>query len=367
MGNLFFTRYLVLPELEVREALVQETYLSNSYMIILKNYSLKAYNTFGLDTKAANLLKVQSIINLKQGLGLSFDSIFILGGGSNMLLTQDIGGLVIKNEIKGIEIIKETAENVIISIGGGENWHQLVLWTIENNYGGIENLSLIPGTAGAAPIQNIGAYGVELKDVFVKLEAINLETHRKKTFNKKACQFGYRDSIFKKTLKEQYFITRIFLQLTKKKHQLNMNYGAIKTQLVEKGIEQPTIKDVSDAVIAIRSSKLPDPAKLGNSGSFFKNPEISRTQFEALQISFPNIVFYDLPNGKIKIPAGWLIEQDGWKGKKIGNTGAHAKQALVLVNYGNATGTEVKQLAFNIIESVKRKFGIELTPEVNII
>jgi len=302
-------------------------------MVILKNYSLKSYNTFGLDTKAANLLKVQSVADLKQGLKLPYESTFILGGGSNMLLTQDIAGLVIKNEIKGIEIVEETAEKVILSIGGGENWHELVLWAIAHNYGGIENLSLIPGTVGASPIQNIGAYGVELKDVFVKLEAINLATRRKKTFSKKACQFGYRDSLFKTGLKGQYFITKVFLQLTKKHHQLNMNYGAIKTQLAKKSIKKPSIKDLSDAIIAIRSSKLPDPAVLGNSGSFFKNPE----------------------------------KQDGWKGKKIGNTGAHAKQALVLVNYGNATGAEVKQLAFAIIASVKKKFGIELTAEVNII
>ncbi len=336
-------------------------------MVILKNYSLKSYNTFGLDTKAANLLKVQSVADLKQGLKLPYESTFILGGGSNMLLTQDIAGLVIKNEIKGIEIVEETAEKVILSIGGGENWHELVLWAIAHNYGGIENLSLIPGTVGASPIQNIGAYGVELKDVFVKLEAINLATRRKKTFSKKACQFGYRDSLFKTGLKGQYFITKVFLQLTKKHHQLNMNYGAIKTQLAKKSIKKPSIKDLSDAIIAIRSSKLPDPAVLGNSGSFFKNPEIPRTQFDALQTKFPNIVFYELPNGKVKVPAGWLIEQDGWKGKKIGNTGAHAKQALVLVNYGNATGAEVKQLAFAIIASVKKKFGIELTAEVNII
>jgi len=336
-------------------------------MIILKNYSLKKYNTFGLDVKAASLLKVKSIGDLKQALKFTEESIFILGGGSNMLLTQDIKGLVIKNELEGIEVVEEKKSKVVLGIGGGENWHKLVLWTIENNYGGIENLSLIPGTVGAAPIQNIGAYGVELKDVFVKLEAINLQTKRKKTFSKKACQFGYRESIFKKTLKRQYFITKVYLQLTKNKHQLNINYGAIKTSLAEKEIEQPTIKDISDAVIAIRSSKLPDPAELGNSGSFFKNPEIPRSQFEALQKQFPTIVFYEMPNNMVKVPAGWLIEQDGWKGKKVGNTGAHAKQALVLVNYGNATGQEVKALAFKIIESVKQKFGIQLSPEVNII
>lgn len=336
-------------------------------MIILKNYSLKNYNTFGLDVKAESLLKVNSVDELKQALKFTKQPIFMLGGGSNMLLTQDIKGLVIKNEIRGTEVIEEKKNKVILSVGGGENWHKLVLWTIENNYGGIENLSLIPGTVGASPIQNIGAYGVELKDVFIKLEAINLKTKRKKTFAKKACQFGYRESIFKKTLKGEYFITKVFLQLTKNKHQLNMNYGAIKTSLAEKGIEQPTIKDISDAVIAIRSSKLPDPAELGNSGSFFKNPEIPRAQFDALQKKFPTIVFYEMPNDMVKVPAGWLIEQDGWKGKRVGNTGAHAKQALVLVNYGNATGQEVKALAFRIIDSVKQKFGIQLSPEVNII
>jgi len=336
-------------------------------MIILKNYSLKKYNTFGLDVKAASLLKVKAVDDLKQALKLTEQPIFILGGGSNMLLTQDIKGLVIKNELEGIEIVEEKKGKVVLGIGGGENWHKLVLWTIENNYGGIENLSLIPGTVGASPIQNIGAYGVELKDIFVKLEAINLQTKRKKTFSKKACQFGYRDSIFKKTLKGQYFITKVYLRLTKNKHQLNMNYGAIKTSLAEKKIEEPTIKDISDAVIAIRSSKLPDPAELGNSGSFFKNPEIPRSQFEALQKQFPTIVFYEMPNDMVKVPAGWLIEQAGWKGKKVGNTGAHAKQALVLVNYGNATGQEVKALAYKIIESVRQKFGIQLSPEVNII
>ncbi len=336
-------------------------------MIILKNYSLKNYNTFGLDVKAESLLKVNSVDELKQALKFTKQPIFMLGGGSNMLLTQDIKGLVIKNEIRGTEVIEEKKNKVILSVGGGENWHKLVLWTIENNYGGIENLSLIPGTVGASPIQNIGAYGVELKDVFIKLEAINLKTKRKKTFAKKACQFGYRESIFKKTLKGEYFITKVFLQLTKNKHQLNMNYGAIKTSLAEKGIEQPTIKDISNAVIAIRSSKLPDPAELGNSGSFFKNSEIPRAQFDALQKKFPTIVFYEMPNDMVKVPAGWLIEQDGWKGKRVGNTGAHAKQALVLVNYGNATGQEVKALAFRIIDSVKQKFGIQLSPEVNII
>jgi len=335
-------------------------------MVVLKNRSLQAYNTFGLAARAENLVPVSSERGLKEALQLPYRPIFLLGGGSNMLLTKDIKGLVLKNEIQGIKVLKKTKNIVTIAVGGGENWHQLVLWCIEKGYGGIENLSLIPGTVGAAPIQNIGAYGVELKDVFVKLEAIELASGQKKTFTKEACQFGYRDSIFKRTLKDQYCITKVYLQLSRQTHQLNSSYGAIKTILAEKKIITPTIKDISEAVIHIRSSKLPDPAELGNSGSFFKNPEIGRVQFEALQQQFPNLVFYDLPSGQVKIPAGWLIEQCGWKGKRVGNTGAHTKQALVLVNYGGATGEEVVALAQQIIISVKEKFGITLTSEVNI-
>ncbi|MEM1122622.1 MAG: UDP-N-acetylmuramate dehydrogenase [Bacteroidota bacterium] len=336
-------------------------------MIILKNYSLQACNTFGLAVQAENLVKIRSVAALKQAIKLSYQPLFILGGGSNMLLTKNVEGLVLKNEIKEKTVVEADDTKVIIRVGGGENWHELVLWAIQNNYGGLENLALIPGTVGAAPIQNIGAYGVELKDIFVRLEATNLTTGRKKTFTKKACQFGYRESIFKKALKGQYFITKIYLKLSKTAHQINTGYGAIQTSLANEGITSPTIKNISDAVIAIRSSKLPDPAKLGNAGSFFKNPTIPAAQFEELRKSFPNIVFYEMPDNKVKIPAGWLIEQAGWKGKKVGNTGAHAKQALVLVNYGNATGNEVRALAFQIIASVKEKFGIKLSPEVNII
>ena len=336
-------------------------------MVILKNYSLQSFNTFGLNTKAKNLVFIQSEEALSKALNLPYRPIFILGGGSNLLLTKDIEGLVLKNEIKGIHAIKEDSQTIQIRIGGGENWHQLVLWAIKNNYGGIENLSLIPGTVGAAPLQNIGAYGVELKDVFVQLEAINLETHEKRIFTKNDCQFGYRASIFKKSLKGQYFITAIHLILTKTNHQLHMSYGAIEDMIKQKNITFPTIKDISDAVIAIRSSKLPDPATLGNSGSFFKNPIISQAQFSSLKVKFPDIVHYPLSDNKVKVPAGWLIEQCGWKGKRIGNTGAHAKQALVLVNYGMAKGQEIKSLAFQIIDSVKEKFGITLSPEVNIL
>ncbi len=336
-------------------------------MVVLKNYSLKSFNTFGLEVKAENLVLIQSIKALKTALKLPYRPIFILGGGSNILLTKDLKGLILKNEIKGITVVEEWKKEVTISIGGGENWHQLVLWCIKNNYGGIENLSLIPGTVGAAPIQNIGAYGVELKDVFVKLEAINLSSGRKKTFEKGDCQFGYRNSVFKNALKGKYFITKVYLKLTKKQHQLNIRYGAIKEVLAQKGITQPNIEAISQAVIAIRSAKLPDPATLGNSGSFFKNPEINPMHFAKLQSKFPHIVFYDLPNGNKKIPAGWLIEQCGWKGKRIGNTGAHKNQALVLVNYSNATGKEIKDLALEIMDSVKEKFGIQLSSEVTIL
>ena len=335
-------------------------------MVILKNRSLKPYNTFGLDVKANNLIRIDSEERLIAALELPYRPIFVLGGGSNMLLTKSVKGLVLKNEIQGIKVINKQQGKVWISVGGGENWHKLVLWCIAKGYGGIENLSLIPGTVGASPIQNIGAYGVELKDVFDHLEAIELSTGKKKIFTKADCQFGYRESVFKKKLKNKYFITKVYLTLTHDTHQLNMDYGAIKAILQEQKITQPSIKDISDAVIAIRSSKLPDPAVLGNSGSFFKNPEIDRSQFLSLQEKFPNIVFYDLPNGRVKVPAGWLIEQCGWKGKRVGNTGAHAKQALVLVNYGAATGKEVESLAYDIIASVQERYGILLSPEVNV-
>lgn len=336
-------------------------------MTVFYNYSLQAYNTFGLAARAAAFAEASTISNLQQLIKQSSLSPYILGGGSNMLLAGDLEHLVIKNNILGKKIIKETDKAVWLEVGGGENWHELVVWCVAQNYGGIENLSLIPGTVGASPIQNIGAYGVELKDVFYELEALDLASGVIRKFDQDACKFGYRDSVFKKDLKGQYCIVKVTLCLQKAPHQLNKSYGAIQQILLEKGIEQPSIKDISEAVIAIRSSKLPDPKTLGNSGSFFKNPEIERAQFERLKEKFPNIVSYDLPNGMVKVPAGWLIEQCGWKGKRVGNTGAYAKQALVLVNYGNATGQEIWQLAMDIIASVQAKFGITLTPEVNIL
>jgi len=334
--------------------------------MLLRNQSLKQYNTFGIDVKAAYFARLTSVTQLAGLLEENKKDIFILGGGSNLLLTKKVNALVLKNEIKGIKVVRNFKKSVHVAVGGGENWHQFVLWTIKKGLGGIENLSLIPGTVGASPIQNIGAYGVELKSVFHKLEAVNLKSGKLEVFKKEDCNFGYRDSVFKRKLKGKYCITKVYFKLSKFP-KVNTSYGAISKMLADSKIETPTIKDVSDAVIKIRSSKLPDPTKLGNSGSFFKNPEVSKTKFNKLKKKFPNIVFYNMPNGKIKIPAGWMIEQCGWKGKRIGNTGSHARQSLVLVNYGNAKGIEVKRLAYKIIDSVNLKFGILLTPEVNIL
>ncbi|MFT5168781.1 MAG: UDP-N-acetylmuramate dehydrogenase [Saprospiraceae bacterium] len=335
-------------------------------MIIQKNHSLQPFNTFGLDAKAKLFAKVSTTEALSSFLKTNKSPLFILGGGSNILLSKDINALVLKNEIKGIEMIRDYKNCAHVAVGGGENWHRFVLWAISKKLGGIENLSLIPGTVGAAPIQNIGAYGVELKDVFVKLEAIHLATGKKETFYKKDCHFGYRDSIFKRSLKGKVFISKVVFRLSKTP-KTNTSYGDIQAVLKERNITLPSIKHISDAVIQIRSSKLPDPAVLGNAGSFFKNPEISAHIFKNLQLHFPKIVYYNLPDGKVKIPAGWLIEHCGWKGKKIGNTGSHAQQALVIVNYGGATGEEIKAHAERVIASVKDTFGIKLKAEVNIV
>jgi len=313
-----------------------------------ENVSLQPYNTFGIEARARRLLAVSSVKALKEALKQEQPTL-ILGGGSNILLTNDVEGLVLKNEILGIEILEENDKEALVRFGAGENWHQAVLWTLEQGLGGIEN-----------------AYGVELQQIFVELEAVYVKSGRRKVFQLKDCQFGYRDSVFKRRLKGKVFITSVTLRLTKQ-HKLNLRYGAIKTTLAEMGIEKPTIKEVSNAVIQIRQSKLPDPAELGNSGSFFKNPEIPVAQFKQLQQQFPNIVFYELPDNQVKVPAGWLIEQCGWKGKRVGNTGAHKRQSLVLVNYGGATGEEVRGLALEIKKSVQEKFGISLQSEVNII
>ncbi len=318
--------------------------------------------------KAHAFVEVNSLAELKEVIAESPEEQFMfLGGGSNVLFCKDYEGLVIKNAIKGIHVVEEDDASVTLKVYSGEVWHDLVMYCVERNWGGLENLSLIPGTVGAAPMQNIGAYGVELEKVFVELEAFNLHTFELHNFNKTACAFGYRESVFKRQLKGLYFIYSVTIRLSKQPV-VNVEYGDILQVLADKGLDQSTasIKDVSDAVIQIRSSKLPDPKVLGNSGSFFKNPVISQEQFDQLKSQYPDIKGFPNESG-VKVPAAWLIEQCGWKGKRVGDTGSHAKQALVLVNYGNASGNEVYQMALTIIQSVKDTFGIQLEPEVNII
>jgi len=334
---------------------------------IQANVSLTSFNTFGLAAKAKRFGVFRSIVELKEGLAAKGeDDLLILGGGSNILLTQDFDGLVLKNELKGIELLKEDEEHIWVKAMAGEDWHQFVLHCIEHDWAGIENMSLIPGTVGAAPMQNIGAYGVEIKDVFVQLEALEMSTQSLRTFSNVECEFGYRESVFKKDLKGQYVICSVTLKL-RKEPVFNTSYGAIQETLDEMKISDLSIKAVSDAVIQIRQSKLPDPAKIGNSGSFFKNPVIEGIDFEGLKAEFPDIPGYKLETGEVKVPAAWLIEQAGWKGKTFGQIGVHKKQPLVLVNYGNGDGRDIQHLSQEIRSSVRKKFGIELTPEVNII
>jgi len=337
-------------------------------MQILENISLKQYNTFGIEAKARFFCEVQSLEDLNQVLRLKgYPQKFILGGGSNMLITKDIDALVLFINLKGIRVIGETAQEVDIEVMAGENWHQLVLYTLSKNYGGIENLSLIPGNTGTAPIQNIGAYGVELKDVFIACEAVDCATAIPKTFSKTDCKFGYRDSFFKNEGKGKYIISSVQLRLQKVNHKLHTSYGAIEEELRAMGIVKPTIKDISNAVIRIRRHKLPDPKDLGNSGSFFKNPVLSKSAFLSFNNSYPEAPFYKVTADTYKIPAGWLIEQCGFKGKRYGDAGVHVKQALVIVNYGTATGAELLSLAERIQEKVMQTFGIAIATEVNII
>lgn len=281
-----------------------------------------------------------------------------------MLLTQDIDALVLHINIKGISIVEETENTAIVEAMAGENWHDFVQYCISRNLGGLENLSLIPGNVGTAPIQNIGAYGVELKDVFIGCEAIHRKTREKVLFDNKNCAFGYRDSVFKGKAKDEYIITSVRFSLHKPPHTLKTSYGAIQEKL--EGIASPTIKDVSEAVIAIRQSKLPDPKVLGNSGSFFKNPVLNSFEFQSFRTEFPEAPFYEVSASEFKVPAGWLIEQSGFKGKRFGNAGVHKDQALVLVNYGNASGKEIWELAMHIQATIKNRFGIHLEPEVNV-
>ena len=335
-------------------------------MNIQSDFSLKNYNTFGIEAKAKQFTSVQNIEELINVLKLHKD-IFILGGGSNMLLTQNIEKLVIHVNLRGISIIDENEDYVWIKANAGENWHEFVLWCIDNNYGGIENLSLIPGNVGTTPIQNIGAYGVEIKDIFSSCEAINIFEQTIKTFKKEDCNFGYRESVFKNELKNHYIITSVVFKLTKKNHKTNSSYGAIEAQLAKNNIDNPTIKDISNAVIAIRQSKLPDPKVLGNSGSFFKNPIVSKELYKKITLQYPEIPHYVVSETEVKIPAGWLIEQAGFKGKRFGDAGIHKNQALVLVNYGNATGQEIVDVSKNIQKTILEKYGISIETEVNII
>jgi UDP-N-acetylmuramate dehydrogenase len=333
---------------------------------IQQNISLKKYNTFGIAANAKRFISVDSVYELQQLLKIE-KNLFLISGGSNMLLTKDIDTLVVHIDIKGISIDKEDENAVYLTVNAGEDWHEFVLWCISNEYGGIENLSLIPGNVGTCPIQNIGAYGVEVKDTITKIEGLEVASGKLVTFSNKACKFGYRNSIFKNSHKGKIILTSVGFKLTKKEHQLNTSYGAIETELTLKKILKPTLKNVSDAVIAIRKSKLPDPKEIGNSGSFFKNPVITQSKFLELQKKYPKVPSYSVSNDAVKVPAGWLIEQAGFKGKRFGNCGVHEKQALVLVNYGNASGKEIYKLAQKIQETILHLFSISLEIEVNII
>jgi UDP-N-acetylmuramate dehydrogenase len=329
-----------------------------------ENISLKELHTFGLNVHATQYTLVETEEQLQELLPLPAAHL-ILGGGSNMLFTKDFEGLVVQNRIRGIELVEENDKTVLIRVGGGEVWHLLVVWCIEQGYAGLENLSLIPGSVGAAPIQNIGAYGVELKDVFERLEAINLSTGDLETLHFDDCAFGYRDSIFKRKAKGKYFITRVFLRLSKEAN-FNVSYGAIQ-QVLEASQTPLSIRSISNAVIQIRTQKLPDPKKIGNSGSFFKNPIVENAIVAVLQEKYPSMPVYPMDDHNSKLAAGWLIDQLGWKGYRKGDAGVHKQQALVLVNYGAAKGSEIWELAQQIQASVQEKFGVLLEPEVNIL
>ena len=334
--------------------------------MIQTNKNLKEYNTFGISVKAEMFAVFSSIEELKQILSFRNDKkLLVLGGGSNLLLTKDFDGLVIKNEIKRFEVIEETVSEVIVESGAGENWHEFVLNCIDKGFGGVENLSLIPGSVGASPMQNIGAYGVEIKDVFESLSAYHIASGEIHYFDKTKCEFGYRESIFKNKVKGEYIILTVTFRLTKNPT-INSSYGAINEQLKVMGIQVPTIKELSAAVIAIRQSKLPDPKIIGNAGSFFKNPTVEIALLEQIQKNYPDIPNYPALNGK-KLAAGWLIEKSGWKGRTFDNYGVHKLQALVLVNYGNCTGQEIFDLSSQIIQDVFEKFGVLLEREVNIL
>lgn len=340
-------------------------------LTVQTNISLKPYNTFGIDVNArywAEITHETDLLTLLNTPEYSAIPRLVLGGGSNVLLTQEFDGMVIKMNIQGIRIAREDDQHVYLEVGAGVNWHELVMYCVANGLAGMENLSLIPGTTGAAPMQNIGAYGVEIEQIFDSLTAVHGQTGEARRFSHADCQFGYRESVFKRTLKGQYIITAVTFRLDKQPT-FHTRYGAIQETLTDMGVtdESLSIKAISDAVIRIRRSKLPDPAEIGNAGSFFKNPEISTVRFDRLKAEFPGLPGYPLGDELVKVPAGWLIEQSGWKGRRIGNAGVHAKQALVLVNYGGATGNDILAIAGQVQETVDTVFGIQLTPEVNVV
>jgi UDP-N-acetylmuramate dehydrogenase len=338
-------------------------------MQIQENVSLRPYNTFGFDAKARHFVSITSTSQLQK---LLLDPHWaplpkwILGGGSNVLLTRNVDALVLRMEIKGIEQVREDDHHLWLRVGAGENWHQFVQHCVENGYAGVENLSLIPGTVGAAPMQNIGAYGVEIKDVFEELEAVHVATAELRTFDAAACAFGYRESVFKRGLKDKYIITCVTFRLSKQPN-YHLSYGDIQKTLEELHGGVPSLRAISEAVTRIRQSKLPDPNEIGNAGSFFKNPEIPKTQFDALKEQHPTLPGYPVGEEVVKVPAGWLIEQAGWKGHRAGAVGVHDRQALVLVHYGGGSGSQVRELAQQVQASVEEKFGIRLTPEVNFV
>ncbi|MEM0996555.1 MAG: UDP-N-acetylmuramate dehydrogenase [Bacteroidota bacterium] len=339
-------------------------------MEIYHDVDLQPYNTFGISVRARQFARIHSQDDVRELLAsghLHAAPRLVLGGGSNVLLTRDFPGLVLSIAVTGRRIVSEDAEQLVLEVGAGENWHDLVWHCVDQGWGGIENLSLIPGLMGAAPIQNIGAYGVELKDVFAYLDAMFVETGEVQRFHRDDCRFGYRDSVFKRELKGKVVILRVALHLRKTPHQLVTHYGAVATELEKAGKTAPTIRDVSEAVIGIRQSKLPDPAVIGNAGSFFKNPIIDTAKFAALKEKYPDLPGYPAPEGYTKLPAAWLIDRAQWKGKRFGNYGVHDRQALVLVNHGGASGQDIYDLSSRILESVREVYGVELEREVNII
>lgn len=336
----------------------------------LPGYSLKALNSFGFDVRARFYASFQTHEMMQELLEqyqqLPYMPMHILGGGSNILFTRDVDGLVLRNELKGIELVDQDANHYYVKAMAGENWHQFVCYCIEKGYAGLENLSLIPGSVGASPMQNIGAYGVEIKDVFHSLEAWHINEKHKETFYLKDCGFGYRESVFKEKYRNRFIITSVTYKLNK--HPVfHTSYGAITQELEKMNVQELNIAAISKAVVNIRRSKLPDPEKMGNAGSFFKNPSISARHFKKLQETFPNIIGYPVNELKVKLAAGWLIEQCGWKGYRKGDAGCHEQQALVLVNYGKATGADIFKLSTEILESVYEKFGVRLEREVNVL